>query len=126
MNKIKARELRKNPTEAERKLWKHLRLHQIGGYKFRRQQPLGQYIVDFVSLEKKLIVELDGGQHSEQIVYDAELTEWLEAQGFRVLRFWNNEVLKEIEVVKEVIAKELGLIKSPYLNPPPQGWRKSG
>jgi very-short-patch-repair endonuclease len=68
MNKIKARELRRNPTEAERKLWKHLRLRQIGGYKFRRQQPLGQYIVDFVCLEKKRIVELDGGQHSEQIV----------------------------------------------------------
>ena len=107
MNQIKARELRKNPTEAERKLWKHLRLHQIGGYKFCRQQPLGQYIVDFVSLEKKLIVELDGGQHSEQIVYDAERTEWSEAQGFRVLRSWNNEVLKEIEVVKEVIAEAL-------------------
>ena len=113
MNKIKARELRRNPTEAERKLWKHLRLRQIGGYKFRRQQPLGQYIVDFVCLEKKRIVELYGGQHSEQIVYDAERTEWLEAQGFRVLRFWNDEVLKEIEVVKEVIAKELGF------NPPP-------
>ena len=110
MNKIKARELRKNPTEAERKLWKHLRLHQIGGYKFRRQQPLGQYILDFVCLEKRLIVELDGGQHSEQIVYDSERTEWLEAQGFRVLRFWNNEVLKEIEVVKEVIAEALGLV----------------
>ena len=70
MNKTKARELRKNPTEAERKLWKYLRLRQLGGYKFRRQAPLGSYIVDFVCLEKKLIVELDGGQHSIQINYD--------------------------------------------------------
>ena len=110
MNKTKARELRKNPAEAERKLWKYLRLRQLGGYKFRRQQPLGSYIVDFVYLEKKLIVELDGGQHSIQINYDAKRTEWLETHGFRVLRFWNNDVLEEIEIVKELIAKELGLI----------------
>ncbi len=110
MNKSKARELRKNPTEAERKLWKYLRLRQLGGYKFRRQVPLGSYIGDFVCLEKKLIVELDGGQHSIQINYDAKRTEWLEAHGFRVLRFWNNDVLEEIEIVKELIAKELGLI----------------
>ena len=110
MNKTKARELRKNPTEVERKLWKYLRLRQLGGYKFRRQQPLGSYIVDFVYLEKKLIVELDGGQHSIQINYDAKRTEWLETHGFRVLRFWNNDVLEEIEIVKELIAKELGLI----------------
>src|SRR3972149_4083951 len=110
MNKTNARELRKNPTEAERKLWKYLRLRQLGGYKFRRQQPLGSYIVDFVCFEKKLIVELDGGQHSIQINYDAKRTEWLETHGFRVLRFWNNDVLEEIEIVKELIAKELGLI----------------
>jgi len=110
MNKTKARELRKNPTEAERKLWKYLRLRQLRSYKFRRQQPLGPYIVDFVCLEKKLIVELAGGQHSMQINYDARRTEWLEVHGFRVLRFWNNEVLEEIKVVEEVIAKELGLI----------------
>ena len=110
MNKTKARELRKNPTEVERKLWKYLRLRQLGGYKFRSQQPLGSYIVDFVYLEKKLIVELDGGQHSIQINYDAKRTEWLETHGFRVLRFWNNDVLEEIEIVKELIAKELGLI----------------
>ncbi|MBI4229134.1 MAG: endonuclease domain-containing protein [Deltaproteobacteria bacterium] len=109
MNRDKARELRKNPTEAERKLWKHLCLRQLGGYKFRRQHSLGPYIVDFVCLEKRLIVEVDGGQHSEQVAYDAERGEWLEAQGFRVLRFWNQEVLKEIEVVKEVIAKALGI-----------------
>ncbi|HLE24519.1 MAG TPA: endonuclease domain-containing protein [Thermodesulfobacteriota bacterium] len=104
------RDSRKNPTEAERKLWQHFRLRQLGGYKFRMQQPLGPYIVDFVCLEKKLILEVDGGQHSEQLSYDTERSTWLEAQGFRVLRFWNNEVLKEIEVVKQVITEALGLV----------------
>jgi adenine-specific DNA-methyltransferase len=110
MNKTRARELRKNPTDAEKALWKHLRLRQLGGYKFRRQQPLGPYIVDFVCSEKRLIVELDGGQHAEQVAYDEARTAWLEAQGFRILRFWNNDVLKEIDAVKEVIAKELDLL----------------
>lgn len=72
MSTTKARELRNNPTEAERTLWKHLRLRQLGGYKFRRQQPLGPYIVDLICLEKRLIIEVDGGQHSEQKAYDAE------------------------------------------------------
>jgi very-short-patch-repair endonuclease len=108
-NTVKARKLRKNPTEAELKLWKHLRLRQLGGYKFRRQHSLGPYIVDFACLEKKLIVEVDGGQHTEKVDYETERIAWLESQGFRVLRFWNNEVLKEIEVVKEVIAEALGL-----------------
>jgi very-short-patch-repair endonuclease len=107
MNKTKARELRKNLTEAEHALWKHLRLRQLAGYKFRRQQPLGKYIVDFVCFEKRLIIEIDGGQHSEQVAYDSERTAWLETQGFRILRFWNNQVLKEIEVVKEVIWEAL-------------------
>ena len=108
-NTVKARKLRKNPTEAELKLWKHLRLRQLGGYKFRRQHSLGPYIVDFACLEKKLIVEVDGGQHTEKVDYETERIAWLESQGFRVLRFWNNEVLKEIEVVKEAIAEVLGL-----------------
>jgi very-short-patch-repair endonuclease len=77
MDKINARELRKNLTEAERTLWRHLRLRQFGGYKFRRQQPIGNYIVDYVCLEKRLIIELDGGQHSKQIAYDSERTAWL-------------------------------------------------
>ncbi len=103
MSTQRARALRKNPTEAERALWKHLRMRQLEGHKFRRQQPLGRYIVDFVCLEKKLIVEVDGGQHSELVVSDSTRTAWLEAQGFRVLRFWNHDVLRDIEVVKEVI-----------------------
>jgi len=108
MNKNKARALRKNPTDAERLLWKHLRLRQIGGYKFRRQQPLGHYIVDFVCLEKRLAIEVDGGQHSEQTNYDTKRSVWLESQGFRILRFWNHEILKETDAVKQVIAEAVG------------------
>ena len=107
MNKARARSLRNNPTEAERALWKHLRLRQLEGQKFRRQQPVGRYIVDFVCFEKKLIVEVDGGQHSEQVGSDAERTARLEAQGFRVLRFWNHHVLSEIGAVMESIREAL-------------------
>ncbi len=103
MHKAQARQLRKNPTEAERVLWRHLRLRQLEGYKFRRQQPIGPYIVDFVCFENGLVIELDGGQHCEQVAYDAERSAWLQAQGFRVLRFWNHEVLQDIEAVKGAI-----------------------
>lgn len=125
MDKIKARELRKNLTDAEQTLWRHLRLRQLGGYKFRRQQPIGKYIVDFVCLEERLIIEVDGGQHSEQMAYDSERNTWLESQGFCIFRFWNNQVLEEIESVKEIIIKALGCDSyTPHLNPPPQGGRK--
>jgi very-short-patch-repair endonuclease len=107
LSKTKARELRNNPTEAERTLWKHLRLRQLGGYKFRRQQPLGPYIVDFVCFEKRLVIELDGGQHSEQAAYDSERTAWLRRQGFVILRFWDDQVFKETEAVKECIFEAL-------------------
>ena len=107
MSTERARALRKNLTGTERVLWRHIRQRQVGGYKFRRQQPLGRYIVDFVCLEKRLIVELDGGQHAEQVLSDTARTAWLETQGFRVLRFWNNEVLSEIESVKEAIREAL-------------------
>ncbi len=107
MDKSQVRELRKHLTENERALWKHLRLRQFRGYKFRRQQPIGKYIVDFVCLEKRLIIEVNGGQHSEQTAYDLERDTWLECQGFSVLRFWNNQVLKEMEAVEEVIVDAL-------------------
>ncbi|MBM4332057.1 MAG: endonuclease domain-containing protein [Deltaproteobacteria bacterium] len=107
MNKFRARALRKNLTEAERSLWRELRFRQMGGYKFRRQQPLGGYIVDFVCFEKRLIVEVDGGQHSEQIEHDLKRDEWLKAQGFPVLRFWNSQVIDEIRAVKEIIHNSL-------------------
>ena len=111
-------------TEAELALWRNLRLRQLIGCKFRRQQPIGNYIVDFVCFEKQLIIEIDGGQHSLQSTYDCERNEWLLKEGFRVLRFWNNQVLEEIEAVKEIIADSLGANYAPHLNPPPQGGRK--
>src|SRR5499433_1187619 len=120
----RARALRYNPTEAERLLWRQLRFWQIDGYKFRRQQPLGHYIVDFVCLGKRLVVEVDGGQHAEQqMKYDSERDVWLAAQGFSVLRFWNNEVLKNIDGVKGIILNKLR--STPFLNPSPQGEGKN-
>ena len=86
MHKARARELRKNPTEAERVLWQHIRRRQLGGYRFRRQQPLGEYIVDFFCFEKRLVVEIDGGQHSERVSYDTARTASLKSRGFRVLK----------------------------------------
>ena len=107
MNTSRARLLRRNPTDAERALWKHLRFRQINGCKIRRQQPIGHYIVDFVCLEKRLVIELDGGHHSQQVEYDLARSTWLEEQGFKVLRFWNNQVLNEIEAVKSAILSSL-------------------
>ena len=100
-----ARRLRQNATDAERALWRHLRAARLDGHKFRRQAPIGRYVVDFVCFEARLIVEVDGGQHAAQQRQDAQRTVWLAAQGFRVLRFWNTEVLGEVEAVKEVIGR---------------------
>jgi adenine-specific DNA-methyltransferase len=114
-------------TDAERTLWRHLRLRQFAGYKFRRQQPIGNYIVDFVCFEKKLVIELDGSQHSEEVVYDLERSAWLEEQEFRILRFWDNQVFNETDGVKETIIGALNNPSyTPHLNPPPQGGRRSG
>jgi len=124
MNKLKARQLRKNPTDAERALWNYLRLCQLGGHKFRRQQPIGKYIVDFVCLEKRLVIEVDGGHHSEKFNYDSERDAWLKKQNFKIMRFFDNQVLKETEAVKEVILQTLDSGFAPHLNPPPQGGRK--
>jgi very-short-patch-repair endonuclease len=90
-------------TDAERRLWRHLRLCQLDGCKFRRQAPIGDYIVDFVCFEKRLVVELDGGQHTVQREYDAERTRWPSERGLRVLRFWNHEVFEDLEPVLEAI-----------------------
>jgi very-short-patch-repair endonuclease len=94
-------------TDAERVLWRELRSRQLAGYKFRRQQPLGRFIVDFVCFEKRLVIELDGGQHAEaaQASYDAERTAWLEKEGFHVLRFWDHDVFKNLDAVKGAIAQ---------------------
>jgi very-short-patch-repair endonuclease len=120
--RARARALRKNPTEAEKVLWNHLRYWQVDGYKFRRQQPLGKYIVDFVCLEKSLIVELHGGQHADQSKYDSERDEWLHAQGFSILRIWNNKILQNSSSVTETILNKLK--STPFLRPSPQGGRK--
>jgi len=88
-----ARHMRANPTAAEKVLWQQLRNRQVNNLKFRRQHPVGSYIVDFYCAEKKLLVEIDGDSHLEQVEYDIERTQWLESQGMRVLRFTNEEVL---------------------------------
>jgi very-short-patch-repair endonuclease len=98
-----ARTLRRTMTDAEQKLWYHLRAHRFMGRKFKRQKPIGRYVVDFICLEDKLIIELDGGQHSENMEYDQERDSWLRSQGYTVLRFWNNELMNEIESVLERI-----------------------
>jgi adenine-specific DNA-methyltransferase len=122
MTTTNARKLRKNPTEAESALWKHIRYRRLKGHKFRRQAPIGPYIVDFVCFERGLIIELDGGQHSDQVAYDSERTQWLETQGFRVLRFWNGQVSRELQAVKAVILEALEDRQgTPHPNLPPQG-----
>lgn len=99
----RARALRKNSTDVERMLWQHLRAKRFSNWKFKRQQPIGFYIVDFVCFEARLIIELDGAQHADQLEYDAKRTAWLESQGFVVLRFWNNEVIENQEGVMQHI-----------------------
>ena len=117
-----ARQLRRNPTDVERLLWQRLRFWQVDDYKFRRQQPLGVYTRRFACLQRRLIIELDGGQHAQEANYDAARDAWLREQGFIILRFWNNDVLKNIDGVMDMIVKSLK--GAPYLNPSPQGGRK--
>lgn len=98
----RARQLRKNLTPEETKLWKALRGNRLG-IRFRRQHAIGPYVVDFCCIKRHLVIELDGSQHLEQQAYDAERTAYLEYLGYRVLRFWNNEVMKDIEGVLRAI-----------------------
>ncbi|MXY22337.1 MAG: endonuclease domain-containing protein [Dehalococcoidia bacterium] len=102
-NTARARQLRKNLTDAERALWEILRKRQVSGYRFRRQAPIGPYIVDFVCFENRLVIEVDGGHHADQVDYDTARTAWLETEGFRMIRFWNNQVLEETDAVREAI-----------------------
>jgi len=104
-----ARRLRKESTEAERILWSYLRRKSLFGLKFRRQEQIGDYIVDFVCYEIKLIIELDGGHHSQDETKenDKKRQSWLEMQNFKVIRFWNNEVLKNINGVLQVIKAKI-------------------
>ena len=95
--------LRRNMTDSERALWRVLRNKQLNGLKFRRQEPIGWCIVDFVCFEKKLVIEIDGGQHASENKTDRQRDRWLQSQGFRVLRFWNNNVLSNLSAVVEQI-----------------------
>jgi len=112
MDKIKrARSLRRESTDAERRLWRVLQNRGLGGVKFRRQLPIGRYIADFASVEAKLIVELDGGQHHDQADYDARRSGDLEIAGWRVVRFWNTDVMENLDGVADAILAELALAR---------------
>ncbi|MGE5173453.1 MAG: endonuclease domain-containing protein [Betaproteobacteria bacterium] len=111
------RALRRNMTDAERKLWNLLRGRQMIGLKFRRQHPFEDFMLDFVCLEKQLVIEVDGGQHQEQRAEDGIRTKLPEKAGFRVLRFWNHEVLQKFEAVSEKILQEV--IKNDPSSPHP-------
>ncbi|MDI6733726.1 MAG: endonuclease domain-containing protein [Planctomycetota bacterium] len=123
MNKLSnlAKNLRKQSTNTERLLWSHLRANQLEGFKFRRQQPIGDYIVDFICFEKKVIIELDGGQHAEpkHRVEDRQRGICFERQGYKVLRFWDNEVWSNLRDVIEVIREKC--LEHPPLTPPIKG-----
>ncbi len=107
--------LRTDQTHAETLLWHQLRTRRFLQYKFRRQHPIAPYIVDFVCIERKLIVELDGSQHMTQVEYDEARTRFLEARGFVVLRFWNNDVMVRMDAVLEEIARALEAAPHPAL-----------
>ena len=107
MSSDRARELRRLATDAERKLWRLLRNRQIDGIKFRRQRPIGRYIVDFAAIERNLIIELDSGQHAASTDADRVRTQRLSVMGFRAIRFWNNHVLLNSEEVILEIRKAL-------------------
>ncbi|NJM13484.1 MAG: endonuclease domain-containing protein [Synechococcaceae cyanobacterium SM1_2_3] len=112
-----ARDLRSHATEAEQLLWRYLRARRFMGLKFKRQKPMGCFIVDFICLEHRLIIELDGGQHADQMDYDQARTLWLESQGFVVLRFWNHDVMKQLEGVLERIGQAVVAPSPPTPSP---------
>jgi|SRR5208283_450437 len=111
-----ARQLRLKQTDAEQRLWSRLRASQLEGFKFRLQYPIGPFFADFLCPEAKLVIELDGSQHADQLEPDKRRTELLHAAGYAVLRFWNNEVISEIDEVLQRIAAALE--KSPHTRKP--------
>ena len=115
-----ARALRTSQTDAESILWRALRTKRLAQYKFKRQQPIGNYIVDFVCLIEKLVIEADGGQHNDSTA-DAVRDDWLRSKGYRVVRFWNTEILGNEEGVLETILRHHS--PSPSV-PPPRGGRE--
>jgi very-short-patch-repair endonuclease len=123
LNVDRARSLRGAQTDAEQALWHRLRNRRLDGWRFRRQHEIDLYIVDFACAEAALIVELDGGQHGDQLIYDEARTRKLQEMGYRVLRFWNNDVLKNLDSVLEVIMEALAS-PAPHPNPLPEGERE--
>jgi very-short-patch-repair endonuclease len=117
----RARALRKDMSDAEWKLWQEIRRGQIEGYRFRRQHPIGPYIADFVCLEKRLIVEVDGGQHAEpkQMVHDSKRTAWLEARGYHVIRCWTSELSENMSGVLDTVWQALKQLPTTRGRPPP-------
>ena len=113
-----SRRLRNEMTEAEKKLWYYLRQWQLKGFKFRRQHPIGPYIADFACIRCKLVIELDGGQHALQQQHDKKRDAFIQKKGYRVVRFWNTDVLQSIDGVVEVITR---LLNDPLLTSPLQG-----
>jgi lysyl-tRNA synthetase class 2 len=120
-----ARRLRRDQTDAERTLWFRLRDRRLGGWKFRRQAPIDRFVVDFVFADARVIVELDGGQHSQRMEQDANRTAILESLGYLVLRFWNNDVLRNTNGVLETILDTLTQFHAgpPHPDPLPDGER---
>ncbi len=112
----RARELRQRQTDAEAQLWWYLRDRRLGGFKFRRQYPFGRYIVDFVCIDRRLVVEIDGGQHATQLKYDQQRTAELESLGLSLFRYWNDDVLVRTEAVLHDILVRL---TAPHPNPLP-------
>ena len=134
-----ARRMRSDPPDAEKRLWRMLRNRRLGGFKFRRQAPLGSYILDFYCHEAKLVVEADGGQHSDpkQAAKDAKRTAYLKSLGIRVLRFWDNDILKHTDAVAEQIYRAVSepargirqgesVADCPHPNPLPEGEGEEG
>jgi adenine-specific DNA-methyltransferase len=112
----RSRQLRRDQTDAEKALWRLLRAHSLAGFKFRRQHPVAGYIADFVCLEKRVIIELDGGQHADQTAFDQAREAKLRALGFHTIRIWDNQLLEEREAAAMVILEAL---TAPHPNPLP-------
>jgi very-short-patch-repair endonuclease len=122
LSRFRAKSMRSKMTDAERALWIRLRAHRLDGLRFRRQTPIGQYIVDFVCHEQRLVIELDGSQHAES-QHDIRRDLWLESKGYRVLRFWNSDVLRDRDgVLETIVSAARGA--TPLPSPPPQGGRE--
>ena len=113
-----ARKLRKNSTKTENLLWQKLKNRQLADFKFRRQQPVGSYILDFVNFEKRIVIEVDGGQHTNLKDKDKKRDDWLKSEGFEVMRFWNNEVFENLDGVLQMIRNRL---TTPSPDPSHQG-----